>query len=155
MILLDEKAGAVGELKPLDRILSGAFEEGGAFGGCAGGEQGVNGAVGLDEVLVGDALDVLRGHAFHRGEITLAEFQIVRGEPIGAEILGLTLHGFTGRKGSGGELFHGLGQFGGGNEIGLHALDLLENGVASRHEFIAVSDTADAEQAGVTRGVDP
>ena len=82
-------------------------------------------------------------------EIVIGEVEIAGGEPIGAEVLGLALHGFAGCESAGDELFDGFPQFSGGDEPFLEALDLGQNGLGGGLELMGIGDGAEAEEAGI------
>lgn len=88
-------------------------------------------------------------------EIMIGEMEIAGGEPIGAEILGLALHGFAGGESAGNELFDGFPQFSGRYETFLEAFDFGQNGNSGGLELVGIGDGADSEEAGVTRVIGP
>ena len=125
------------------------------FGRGAFGQQRVKRAVFRREIMARDALNIRERDVFDGGEIAFGEIQVIRGEPVAAEILRLTFHRLARRQRGGNELLDGLLQFVGGDRKHFYFFDLRENGFVRCFELVAVHHGADAEQSRQSGAVSP
>ena len=147
VILLHQELQPVRQFDFLDGMVGVALDVRLGLGRGAFRQQRIQCPVFRREIMSRHPLDVGGGHLFDRREITFGKIQVVRRQPVAAEILGLAFHRLARGQRGRDELLHGLVQFVGRHGKRPDFIDLGQNRITGRLKFIAVHYGADAEKS--------
>ena len=119
------------------------------------GQQGGKRAIRLSQITARHLLHFFRSNFFNSIQIALRKSQVVSHYPVRAQILSLAIHRFSRTERRGNKDFFGFFDFLRSKTAGSSQFDFLEDGPPSFLATIAVGNSADTEQAGITRTIGP